>query len=337
MSNQERTRKIKEGAPRLGGYAIWPGSQQGLPTREPTIRIIFHGLLCLFFEGNRGCYVGTHNTTGAGHKHPHQYVVRVWKKTNGQCPPRPQYEHTIGNPQHKPTLNIAVTNPDQLDGTYVYTRGPFTRPDSDNRNDPNDWRWMIDFDEVNSLGTRVNHEKLGNGVRIDNGLFYTLRKTCAKFALRPGGQPDDTKDIPFGSVAQIIAANIYLKPDGMVTLSGGPFRDPLPLQAGQGESYQIDIFNDCHDGQKKCEFTPTHPSKKEERNDFYLYYQIFDPPAPDEYELVLSKPCKKALDIDRELKEMGVCEVDRERSTDDAPCGATGFGRTPPPPPPPDE
>lgn len=332
MSNKERTNAARASAPRARTLADWPESHQGLPEREPSVRIIFHGLLCIFFNGSSGCFVGTHNTSAvAGHQHPHSYAIQLWRREGGVCHPQPP--QTVGNPTNVTRLTITTTNPELLDGTYVYTRDPFKRPDPTNGNDPNDWRWVIDFDEMYPDGVDIDWDALQNGVTIDNGLFYTLRTTCAKFLRRPEDDDSGDSDIELGSLAHYVAANIYLKPgDGMVTLSGGPFAEDIHLHAEPGVTHQVDITNNCNEGHAGCKFNSDPDQPKEQRNDFFLYYDVLDQGYEPEYELIRSEPCPRLpVDLEAELIKMDVCPSPRIRSTDDAPCGVVGFSQTPPP------
>jgi hypothetical protein len=188
---------------------------------------------------------------------------------------------------------------------------------------------MIDFERdvyPGGVGAK-NPSPLRPGVKISNGLFYTLHKTDSQFVLHPpasSGKPD--KEL--GSVAEVVAANIYLQTGGSVTLSGGPFVLPQPLIALPGLTYQIDITNNCNRAKTGCNYNKS-ANTKEERNDFYLYYETFTLPANEpEYELICTMP-------KRPRKDIGICvERHTERAilmTDDAPCGAVGFGQSPPP------
>ncbi|MBV9923757.1 MAG: hypothetical protein JOZ96_01855 [Acidobacteria bacterium] len=332
MSNQERTDSARAAAPRARTLAVWPESQQGLPAQEPTVRLIFHGLLCILFDGSSGCFVGTHNTSAhAGHPHPHRYVIQVWRREGGVCHSLHE-PYDIGDPKSASRLDVRVANPDLIDGTYVYTRDPFERPDPAGGNDPHDWRWVIDFDDMYPGGVTLNPDAVMNGVTINNGLFYTLRKTCSKFLFRPEDDDSGASDTQLGSVAHYVAANIYLKPDdGAVTLSGGPFDVPLTLRPEPGVTFQVDITNNCNDGDPGCQFDSDPAQPKEKRSDFFLYYEAFDQGDEPELELILSDPCPKLLNIDAEFIEMGVCPSSRVRSSDDTPCGAVGASQTPPP------
>ncbi|HEX8501096.1 MAG TPA: hypothetical protein VF659_10955 [Pyrinomonadaceae bacterium] len=329
MYEKERTRPSQGRASRERGFVVWPGSRQGRPRREPTVRVVFHGLLCLSFDGSAACRVGTHNTSaGPGHSHPHRFVVDVWEKNGGVCPNQPTHHKHVGNPKSVSRLDITATNPELLDGTYVYARDTFTRPDPADANDPNDWRWVVDFDRLYPAGVSVNEDTLLNGVKLNNGLFYTVWKTCSKFLLRPSGQPAGPSDIQLGSVAHYIAADIFLRPgDGVVTLSGGPFRRPLKLPAAGDKTYQVDITNNCTDGHNDCQFDPAPHNPKERRNDFFLYYDVFAPRPDPEYEMVLAEPCAAPPDFDRVFRERGICSNRLLRSSDDAPCGAVGVSR----------
>lgn len=309
-------------------------SEAGFPAQEPTVTILFHGLQCSFFEGTSWCTVGLHNTTHTRpHPQPHDYVVKIWKKVNGACPAKPYKHLIIGDPKLVSKMHVTAEGvAEGFEGVHVYQRDPFNRPDPDNTNDPKDWRWAIDFDELYEE-INIKPGTLDPGVIINNGLFYTLRKTRSKFRLHPVGQPDAEGNIVLGSVAEFLAANIYLKqpdgagqPGGKVTLSGGKFHNtPEVLVAEPGITYQIDITNNCDNVAQNppCKFMSAQGNPKEVRNDFYLYYKLFDPQPEPEYELIITERIEP---LDEHLEQFGACGLPGARATDDAPCGGVGFG-----------
>ena len=320
-------------------------TRQVLPP-DPTVRIIFHGLLSFFFDRARECRVGIHNTTQGvlfQHRHPHDFEVAAWAVTgagtgNRKCRPIPLIP-SIKNPKLIAGVRIDAfgIRERELDGVYVYQKPPLDRFDG---RDERDWRWVVDFesDLLYPEGVRNKPETINPYVAINNGLFYTLKKTTRNFVLRPQGGGADT---PVGNVAEIVAANIYLNPGGRVDLSimpaiGLPLT--IPLIAVPGVTYEIDITNNCLHGNKPCEFKPNHQDSKEERNDFYLYYDTFTKPAGrPEYELICTDctGVNKSVRLKEEkqvLSDLGICYDGHDgpviRSNNEAPCGPTGHGQS---------
>lgn len=290
-------------------YVEW---QRDFPAATPTVKVTFEGLFCFFFDGKEGCFVGTHNTTRqAGHQHaafPHDYKITIVQK-DGSSTTTDSF--LVGDPRQSSPLNIKVTGadfpPDLDPGVYVYTgpnRDRFNRKDGDER----DWRWIIDFEEVMYPdGVKgINSTALRPGIKIDAGLFYTQARTSVDFILTPEG---GGASIQLNKIAKVTAANIYLKEGGSVSLRGGPV-GKHDLNFAPNRTFEVNITNLC-DGNSHppCKFDP-HSLDKKNRNDFFLYYDIFDQSQNrPEYLLI----------------RIG------EPGTDDSPCGAVGFGQTPQP------
>jgi len=293
---------------------------------DPTVRIIFHGLLSFFFDRTRQCQVGIPNTTqglGQEHRHPHEFEVSVWTKVAGQCPPSP-LTFPIKNSKLIERVDIQVTNPTELNGVYVYENrphDPFNRVDTD---DPRDWRWVLDFESNLFYPEGIDHipPTLNPSVFINNGLFYTFHKTASKFRLHPS---DGSADKEIGSLSEIQACNIYLGPGSLLTLTISPLPTPIILLGGIGLTYQIDITNNCRKGGKQCKFEP-NGGTKEERNDFYLYYETFNRPAnKPEFELQLTERVNDDPRLDNCAEKTGSKNIE---SSKDSPCGGSGYGQT---------
>ena len=309
------------------GYSI----KNDLPP-NPTVRLVFGGLMWFIFHGDDECQVGIHNTTQGlilPHRHPHELEIKIWRLT-GSCTAqqdcgRPERIH-IGNPKTITGIQIDVNNPTSTsEGVHVYQRDPFNRLDPSS--DPNDWRWVIDFEKapLYSTGINLKDETINPGVSINNGLFYTLQKTSSEFEFIPVGGSGST---PIGNVASYVGGNIYLQHQGDVTLT---VQRAFPhastqrtLKWASGMCYQIDITNHCIKGNEPCEFDPDHNTDRRKRNDFYLYYDTFErPPFQPEYALkrkrkVLPAPTPDFCTEDRDRKHM--------KSNNEAPCGPVGAG-----------
>jgi hypothetical protein len=308
-------------APLPKTYAEWHGRFPNVP---PTVRINFHGLFSFFLDDKK-CFAGTHNTTRRpGHPHtdhPHEYGVTIEQKDAGIPTEIRPYMVNTGSPLDVPALDFKVTGSafpgGVAPGVYVYT-GPrhaqFNRDDDD---DERDWRWMIDFeDRVYPEGVQgVIWEAIQPGITIDNGLFHTYLRTDSQFDLVPEG---GGADIPLNSIAQQVAANIYLAPGGTVQLTGGPVGNRV-LTHEKNRTYEVYISNLCNGkNNASCDYDSNAGTKKG-RNDFFLHYETFNRPlARPEYMLI-----KRADSMNKLLAELFIM--------DDAPCGSVGYGGTPPP------
>lgn len=285
-------------------YVEW---HDAFPVVEPTVRVTFHGLFCFFFDHTDECFVGTHNTTqqpGHAHNtHPHDYQIVIRQKDGGATTQEDIFN--VGDPQRFPRLNFKVTG-SAFPGVYVYTGPNHDQFDREAGNDKRDWRWIIDFEDmIYPDGVKgLSAAALRPGLKFDNGLFYTYKKTPFNFELVPeGGGPA----ITLNNIAEVMAANIYLAEGGFVKLTGGPVGERT-LAYAANRTYEIDILNLCNGfDHPACHYEPNNPDKQR-RNDFFLYYDTFDPSQNrPEYLLLL-------------LDSLG---------TDDTPCGAVGFGQTP--------
>lgn len=310
MSRQKNVPAAGDAARLPKTYVEW---RDPFPPEPPTVKLIFHGLFCCFFDGMKECFVGTHNTThraGGPHTgtHPHDYEVRILQKDNGA--PTVLHPSPAGDPRGFPPLDITVTGSafpgGVAPGVYVYT-GPlhdqFGRRPAD---DPRDWRWVIDFEEEMYPGGVKGRipDSLLPGVTIDNGLFHTHKKTAAQFDLVP---ENGSAIIPMNSVAEEAAANIYLGEGGFVQLTGGPVGD-LRLDYAPNRTYEVYILNLCDgNAHATCKYDPNSRDKKK-RNDFFLYYETFDPSQNGPEYLLVKRG--------------------RVRASDDSPCGPTSYGGT---------
>ncbi|HVG19299.1 MAG TPA: hypothetical protein VNI02_09605 [Blastocatellia bacterium] len=308
---------------------------------NPTVTVIFHGLQCFYFDGKeKPCMVGLHNRThGAQGTHPHRHdlTISVLKETGGTAQPPVMPPHNFHSPKNAGEIDIHVSGEmDFLDGVYVYEKGGFIRPDppddAGNANDTRDWRWVIDFerDVYTAPVSNVDADAVTPSVAINKAIFSTFSRTESRFSLVPAVAGGSDQEL--GRIAHLIAANIYLKPgEGKVVLKIGR-RPPITLEAEPNTRYEINITNDCNEGvSPACAFDRGSPRannrhlRKEERNDFYLYYDIFDPPVGEpEFELVrTARP--PALRIEGLISEK---IKDDLMSTDEAPCGGSTNGQS---------
>jgi hypothetical protein len=280
-------------------------------------------LLTFCFDGKNLCEIGVFKDSPAGHEH--SLVFRKWEKVNGVCPKEPTKEYKT--PTKDFELVVNKPHPD-ADGVFIKGRDPFDRlkPASD----PEDFRWMIDFDrELYPLAhSHIVKDAAGVSPRLKmrKGIFYTHQKTVNLFNAVPStGDPDDIK-LGGSSIAMVTAARIYLDMGGSVEVHiDGTLVDTLEPTANL--EYQLDVYNLCDPiAHPLCDYKPAHPTDKQKRNDFFVYYRALAlPPGQPEYHLMAVLPPKKDVPI------KGICQRDKEFSSDPAPCGGTGYGEETPP------
>lgn len=300
---------------------------------DPDVLLMFHGLLWFTFHGPDECQIGIHNTTyGQSHRHPHELRLDIWTITGSGTAQRKREQVPLGDPKTIEGIQIDVNNPrSDATGVHVYKRDPFSRPDLNHENDPNDWRWALDFEQdlFYPGGIKLKPNTVSSVISINHGLFYTIQKTTSTFELLPGnGAP-----IPIGNVAQYLGGNIYLERNGGVTLTVRyPFPKPpiiKPLSWTDGTRYQIDISNDCYKNGSHCTFEkPDHPTDKKKRNDFYLYYDCFEVPSgKHEIGLKKSQSDKAPRLPDYVVYDEHEKSDDYTESNNDSPCGSVVAGR----------
>jgi len=279
-----------------------------------AVTVVFRGLLTFCFNGGTSCEVGVLNEFFTGQEH--DFLFRKWIKSP-QCPREPKIFNKPVN-----TFELRVNKPlPGFDGVFFFGQNPFVRTGASNHR--NDFRWMIDFEsDLYSAPVPKKTGKITPRLGINKGVFYTHQKTLSKFNGVPSSGSGQIK-LGGGSVAEVMAANIYLAAGGFVEI----IIDGVPvdtLSPTTGTSFQVDVFNLCDPSpHPACDFLPAHPTDKRKRNDFYMYYNAVDLSGGlEEYQLMAVLPPAQATPI------TGICTRPGEHSTDPAPCGPAGFGQT---------
>lgn len=154
-------------------------------------------------------------------------------------------------------------------------------------------------------------------MKINKGVFYTHHKTLTQFnAHHALGLP--VKQL--GSVAEVMAARIFLGPGGSVEVFINGGAAPVDtLQPTAGVSFQLDVLNLCLPDLTGCEYRPGHPTDPKKRNDFFTYYNAIDKEEDQRFHLMAVHPILQS-------NITGICRVADEHGTDPAPCGPTGYG-----------
>ena len=328
--SQEKTATQSQEENRLN----WP-PQIERPDPNPSIILIFHGLMGLAYNNLGFCEVGMHS------KAPdHSLSVEVYSplsRTN------PIYKYTFGSPNSSPVdiIRLDVVDPTKPGVTFYMPEGFESDPMRGRTfTDDLDFRHITDFESPDFYDRQLVKKPgiFKPRLHVKNGTFVTLLSSGKEFKRVA---PNDL--LRLGQIAEFIGTFIYLNPDGFVALRIGSEELRIPAVR---DNYSIIYFNNsCPDA--VCNFIPESP-KKEKRNDFYLYYETFDiPEDKEEYELfrndiptslvvkddpsrdsrageiaTTSKPTERSLSLDF-LSDF----LDR-RSNPEAPCGAAGFGQS---------
>jgi hypothetical protein len=178
----------------------------------------------------------------------------------------------------------------------MYQNGPFTRGDDD---DPNDFRWIVDIEgqEFHDQHLTLISDVLTKSFSMNNGLFYTAVRSSVRIKRGAvvGATPTD--------VALKVAANIYFENGASeaILTYGGP--ESLSLRKEADTSYKIEVFNDR-----------VHHPPGDDRGDFRFYYDAFDVPQDQRFDLI-------GVDHDGH---------DGEPDTRAHPCGPIGASKTAP-------
>lgn len=230
---------------------------------NPDITIYFTGLMLMAYNSRGWVEVGVHSTAVN-----HSFKIYV-KRISHTVTPLLQ---TVFD-QSMPWASEVTIGVDDATGERIhfYQRDPFDRDNFSNLlgtdsygalsiDDPNDFRWIIDFEnrELHNKNMLVDAERLFPRLRINDGLFYTAKRTRTTFN-RIDESVFNSKTY-FGAVAHVIAANIYLPDCKSATLKIGD-QINIPFRKTPGVTYKIAFVND--------------PEEEEpEHNDFKEYYSV---------------------------------------------------------------
>lgn len=309
-----------------------------LPDIDPSVILIFHGLMGLAYNKELDfCEVGIHSKAPK-----HEFSIEVYEDFSMQ---EPMYTYKFGQAGSAPVdiirfdvvKPIVPKMPDERNVRFYMPPGFERHPDRGVVADDLDFRLITDF-EGPDFYNRPLKKKPGAFkpiVHIKNGIFVTLTPSRREYNRIA---PNDS--LPLGQIAEAIGTAIYLDPkEGFVALRIGT--GELKLRAAKDKTSILYFDNSCPE--EDCVFKATS-SKKETRNDFYLYYETFEiPNDKEEYELIekdailsattgvakQARSSKTAPPAQRRVSPKfreQLFEFIKMRSNPEAPCGAAGFG-----------
>jgi hypothetical protein len=300
-----------------------------LPTRwpvrtdiphSPNIVVVFHGLMCFCHNGADFCQIGIHNN--APH---HKFKINLYEVAGRfDIPYDPRlgattlvesYDKGDTGGSDKHFVRLDVLDSGVTDVGYYQIEPP--------KSDAHDFRHIVDLEgpglhHGEKLRKRPTH--MGPRIHINQGVFYTLCRTRRQFKTVSGEEVNR-----IGSVAQFVACNIYLEGEGYFSIQ---MKGKEVKKLESDKKYLITVSNGCPQNDPACVFVPDHPDKTK-RNDFHHYYDTFERPGGKEYELFrdTDSPLNPSCSDDFLGDIKRVFEQDSgPRATDDAPCGAAGFG-----------
>jgi hypothetical protein len=304
------------------------------PNQDPNIphgaQVVlgFHGLLCFCHRhrhSDKNCEIGVHNLA-----FDHNLTITVYRVSPNFDPPYQM--HTGITSKATPfagPFTFGDTGNTKGDKVTFEVHGPafpdvryFQNPNGGLRYDPKNFTLILDLESDDFYGKGVELKKqldhMGPRIRVSNALFYTLCPSTTEFKRKVVVGPP-ANDLAIGRIARMVGANIYLEDGGSVKIK---MKGNRVVELKPTESYKFFVFvsNGCADPRV---------------NDFPLYRDTFTPPLGNPVEFDLEKiplaagnpapapdtpppdtPCDLFLP---ESKSPLV-------STDDAPCGAMGFG-----------
>ena len=304
----------------LPDTAAWP------PYGDDTcVRLIFVGLMGFTHVDNYTCDVGFHLKNDGQHNHE----LSVHGYEGVACNDRGKWERVGGR-----VIGINIDQP-ELSGVSYFQPNPNIQSRAELLD--HDFRWIIDFDSDYLYGKHFapgTHTLVKKGIykptlTLKNGFFYTLRKTASTFRAQTS---NGVWVSDLGKVADVIAANIYLKNGGKITLSSSSQNDIVVKAPGE-----IYFRNHCYLNANKdeCIHEPHNVGDKTRRSDFYLNYQAFDhrqgmKESTDEYQLYLHDSYTQTVSPGRcegiNFESLTPTQREHIRLTDESPCAAVGYG-----------
>lgn len=322
----------------------WPKTEM-LPEGDRFVLLAFHGLMGFAYNQERGhCEIGIHSKAPR-----HEFKMMVYEFSAG-AKPKEIWNHEFGTAGYLPkdVVRLEVDNPTEA-GVKFYMpaySGNETGGVAAARDDY-DFRRVPDFEGPDFYNRRLTKKRgaFNPVITINSGTFLTLCQTKKFKLVVPNNTEANPETVPetkpLGNLAWLIGNLISLEEGGSVTLSfNAEGLPPLPpLSPDTGKSYFILFDNSCH--KDVCDYKP-ESGQKEERNDFYLYYETFEIPAGEkEYELHLDEaetdtsPHVHSPDSEGKGKLMAVSnlapflrELAGILSNDRAPCGGAGYGQS---------
>ncbi|MEW6207534.1 MAG: hypothetical protein AB1631_04150 [Acidobacteriota bacterium] len=210
-----------------------------LPVR-PKIRFIFRGfLITRIRDGAAGAEIGALAISQC-----HQPKITIIEITPEGAENPVDHAFDLDS-----DFSLSVENVAQS-GIQVFQADtePFNRLDDEN--DPRDFRWVIDLEELLRKPLQVDETKLGPIVTMDNGLFYTFGRSPGEVKIkRPGARLRR-----FGRYGLDIGANIYFdQPDSRAVFKNGD-EEILSVDATQGSRFEIVFDCNCHTDTQESDF-----------------------------------------------------------------------------------
>lgn len=274
----------------------WPWWTQPLPP-DPTIVIKFDGLLAFCYDDQGCCEVGVLKGTD---KHQLKITVKDLDTNTSQ--------DFINEATPETDLRLEVTSPLHYKTKFLKAKERREDLDPTDPSDRQDFRWMLDLeDHIYDHAVAKVPGCYRPKFHVTNGIFYTEDLTTKRFRLigKESGAEKDVRHLAHG-----MAANIYLDAGGSAQLTWGALSETFVA----GKKYEVSFTYLCVDDDgNPCTFSPGSLVETE-RHDFHFYFDTFNVDPPEE---------KFTL-----MQEATASGGEGAESTDAAPCGPLGYGRS---------
>lgn len=292
---------------------------------DPQVTLYFSGLILMAYRNqdkiNR-MEAGVHSTAP-----DHQFKIIVEKITRTGISifetgfdPTSSGAGTIefnlfndqGGPAN-PSVNFYQNNPFDRDRFSKFFGNDDFGPVS--IDDLRDFRWVIDFEShhLHNRPLNVDHTALTPRIHINNGTFYTARRTSTTFN-RIRVENGDPKICNFGGVAHVIGVNVHYDATQYARLK---ISDEiiLTLRYEAGTHYKVAFINDPTD-----QDDPDH-------NDFKEYYSVIDVDEAEQFNLCpFGDEPEDCLERNKSQTTQNKRPDPPSGGTDRVPCSATFLG-----------
>lgn len=314
--------------PEPGAPRVWkPRWCDNLPAapQYPHVKLIFEGLTGIARRkvGNKTvCDIGFHSRGDS----PIHHHLEISAYNNAVNPDNCTHVYTTPANEKIKKIELKVTQPRVVDQTFFYQRGRAC-----SRQDLfcyEDFRWIVDFESDYLHGRELEKNKnvYSPTLRVEYGIFYTLRKTASTFR----AQTEDGQYVCYlGNVMDMMGANIYIEPGSYVELIVDN-KTPTYKISAPGEIYFKNHCMQTNSPNPKgyCEFNPHNLKDKKKRSDFFLNYKAFDRNDSPEYQLYIAETHEQTTipNVICERSRLDPGKKDPQRGNDEAPCSGVGYG-----------
>jgi hypothetical protein len=276
---------------------------------SPQVKVFMTGLFILQFDPkSTHCYVNIHKPAPS---HLFSFVVKA--KQVGY-PDWTLFRH-YGDLDEE--IRIQVTGA-TMSAVCKHQYGEVFNREKPTSEQEKDLRWMLDFSYLHPMKKlTLDLRRLGPGIHINSGVFYTARRTDPKRVqvLKTRQMQTGAEELDLHSIPCLIGVNINLNANEYVYIIRGDERViRLPNRSSEGITYEIYIENDPESPYHRHEVAPARRSNQRGADrrisHFRKYYQVI-------------RGVSGAEEFEIEYEPLVMLKDDEKTSTPDVPCMPT--------------